>query len=334
MRPKGGGTLSRNEERRALRLRRLESPRLYVQVHEAGRALRHLRALGTARPGSIKIRSGLVYSRNFAYPPVIERISAPRGVTLQVYLLLLFEAQCRKRSGDTGPSQLPLLSSGPEFLSWADLVVSEAKENLGAVKRITERGQRARQIASAFARLAQEGLVLRNRGEVVPLHESGASVGAKKYSYVLPDWYEKAPGVLELPLEFFTMGWIYLLTPAEIRLYLSLRHLSASYPDVHAQLGVYFPAQENRGGYHLKRDVYESHLMLSAFGLIERVPSPLRHRDGKVVGYAKLIEKGFRLPAHRFKMKSDSAFVSEPIPRMRRALLNYSPGVPKSSRSS
>ncbi|MFF3685198.1 hypothetical protein [Streptomyces sp. NPDC002187] len=330
--------MSRNEERRASRLRRLESIRWQQHVDAATTALGRLRSQGAIRPAKIKVRSALVNSANFFRAPAIERIAAPRGVTLQVYLLMLFEAQCRKRSGETGPSQLPLASSGPEFLSWVDIVASEAKENLGAIKKITERGQRARQISSAFARLAKEGLVLRNRGgtadgagAVIPLHESGASTEDKKYSYLIPEWYEKPPVVLELPITFFTMGWIYLLTPAEVRMYLCLRHLSASYPDKHRELGVYFSPRVNAGTYHLSRDVYEAHLMLRSFGLIERVSNPLRHRDGKVVGYAKLIEKGLVLPAHRFRVNPDGVLNLEAGPRMRRALMNYSPGTPGSS---
>jgi hypothetical protein len=242
---------------------------------------------------------------------------------------MLFEAQCRRRSGDAGPSEWPLLTSSPDFPSWADVVVSEAKENLEAAKRISERAQRARQVSSAFSRLSKAGLAQHRKGVVIPFHESGRRRDGSSLIYTVPAWYESPPGTIELPVEFFTSGWIYVLTPSEIRMYLSLRHLAGAHPDVHKEQGVYFSATINLAEYNLTRDVYESHLTLSTFGLVRKVRDARRHPDGKVVNFAKYIQGGNVLSTHRFMMESDFFVRKDALARVKRGLMNYHSGIPK-----
>ncbi|MEU8648522.1 hypothetical protein [Streptomyces sp. NPDC048737] len=244
-----------------------------------------------------------------------------------MYLLAVFEAQSRKRSGVAGACPLPI--SGAET-SWTDLIVSSAKQNMQAKVPVTANQNRIRQVKSAIKRLADESLILRNVGEpgnerpLMLLHESGLSEPEKR-GYIIPEPYEGMRTVVNLPVQFFTNGWVYLLTDAEIRMYLIFRHLAARFPDAHILRGVYLSERDREWLYGISRDVYEAHLMLSRFGLIELVSNPLRHRDGKVVDFNEFLKKGGVIPPHRFKVVGDSPFFELPMGRVRRALLNYPP---------
>ncbi len=316
--------MPRSVERRAERLCDLDSTRQLLEATTSALRAVHQRGL---RPSAIKIRSRLFCGARDQKPP-ISAIAAPRGLNLQLYLLTLFEAQCRKRSGEAGPSPLPVSAPGPDELSWVNLAFSRAKENLHAVDPITERGNRIRQVKSAFARLATESLVLRNVGvpkkpmAVMPLHESGFS-GPEKHSYIIPEWHENPPAVISVPVQFFLNGWVYLLSPAEIRMYFILRHLAARFPEAHLGPGIYCTAHDKEGLYFITRDVYESHINLTRFGLVARVDSSLRHKDGKMVNYREFVKGGGPLPLHRFKIEPDFAFSEAAASRIRRALMNY-----------
>ncbi|MFI9580386.1 hypothetical protein ACIHCQ_00690 [Streptomyces sp. NPDC052236] len=218
-----------------------------------------------------------------------------------------------------------------------DLVVSRAKGNLQAVNPITERGNRVRQVKSAFARLAAENLVIRNVGApsrpmaVMLLHESGAP-GPEQYDYVIPGGYEVPPSVIVLSELFFTNGWVHLLSDSEIRMYLVLKHLAARFPRMHKDEGVFCSERERQSLYRISRDVYEAHLTLEKFGLIERVNNPLRHGDGKVVNHRQVVAAGEPLPPHRFRVSGSIALSDYAFARIRRALLNYPPSFAESQR--
>jgi hypothetical protein len=243
--------------------------------------------------------------------------------------MALFEAQTRRRSGIAGPCPLPI--SGAE-ISWVDVIVSEAKQNTQAKVPVTATQNRVRQIKSSIKRLADENLILRNVGDpaspyaLMLLHESGIAQSEKR-DYVIPESYETSPTVVALPVQFFTSGWVYLLTDSEIRMYLILKHLAGRFPQVHASRGVYCTDRDRDWLYGISRDVYESHLTLARFGLIELVESSIRHADGKVVGYRDFLKRGGIVPPHRFRVAPDSVFFESPLGRMRRALLNYPPSV-------
>ncbi|MGA4958661.1 hypothetical protein [Streptomyces lavendulocolor] len=259
----------------------------------------------------------------------MENISAPRGVNLQVYLLGLYEAQTRKRDGMAGPCPLPILGTRGE-ISWSTIVVSAAKQNMQAKAPVTAAQNRSRQIKSAFKRLADENLAVRNIGDpanpypVMFLHESG-SPQFEKYGYTVPEWYENSPSTVPLPVDFFREGWVYLLTPAEIRMYLVLKHLASRFPDTHGERGIFIAERERQWIYGLSRDVYEAHLTLSRFGLIERMEDGSRHSDGKAVNYSEKTAQGEITSPHRFKVEPDSALRRPAWEKIEKSLMNYPP---------
>lgn len=308
--------MARAHDRLAARLHRVESLRTQIEL-----ATRHVRSLRSKVQFYIRSDFFHAYSGN----PPISRISAPRGVNLQLYLILLMEAQSRARVGQPAPSPIPLLA-GPRDLSWTNLVVATATENLQAAIRISEQGNRARQVRSAFARLEQEGLIRlqssrrRSTLKVSLLHESGMQ--EIDHPYIIPSSFERP---LQLPQSFFTRGWVYLLTPSEIRMYIALRHLSQRLPTKHATEGVYCAGFERVNAYAIARDVYESHITLTKFGLIENMQNPLRHRDGKYVRAQEALVTGKALPAHRFKVRPDTALFDSAFHRVRRGLMSLLP---------
>ena len=199
-----------------------------------------------------------------------------------------------------------------------------------ALVPITESQNRVRQIKSAIKRLAEENLVLRNVGDparrysLMLLHESGLARPEKR-DYVIPEYYEGVHTAVALPVQFFTKGWIYLLTDSEIRMYLIFKHLASRFPKSRLLEGVYLTEKERAGTYDVSRDVYEAHLMLARFGLIELVPNPLRHRDGKVVDFGRVVSENGVLSPHRFRVPDDSPLFERAADKVRRALLNYPP---------
>ncbi|WP_176953925.1 hypothetical protein [Streptomyces indicus] len=248
-------------------------------------------------------------------------------MNLQVYLLALFEAQSRKRNGIAGPCPIPI--SGAE-VSWVDLVVSQAKQNMQAKPPVTATQNRVRQIKSAIKRLADEGLILRDVGESSKrfsfmLLQEPSIRRQEKMDYAIPEHYEGGRSVISVPVQFFTNGWVYFLTDSEIRMYLALKHVAARFRDEHLLRGVYITERDREWLYGISRDVYESHLTLSRFGLVQLVPNPLRHQDGRVVDFENHLRKGRFIPPHRFRISADSAFFELPMGKVRRALLNHPP---------
>ncbi|MFB7472232.1 hypothetical protein [Kitasatospora sp. NPDC056184] len=234
-----------------------------------------------------------------------------------------------------GPSPLPIISTEPEEASWVRVVASQAKENVEAKRQITESGNRARQVKSGFQRLASEGLVRvikSSRGaiSIMPLHESGIA-DSRVNEYVIPEW--DSGRLILLPTEFFTDGWIFILSQSEIRMYLVLLHMARRFRTNHRETGVYCAGSIRDYEYFLSRDVYEAHLLLEGFGLIRRVASGDRHFDGKLIQFHRRLERGDLMPAHRFKVMPRLAHVRNPMAKVKRVLSEHSGARESNSRS-
>lgn len=307
--------MSRNITRLSRRLDRLNALRSQISV--ASQELTTLQS-SSVRPSTIRIRTDLFYGKKGRQPP-ITKIAAPRGVNLQVYLLLLFEAQCRKRVGISGPAEIPLFPEDPEDVSWDKIVVSQATDNSRGKSKTTARQNKLRQIKSAVRRLQEEGLVKTvtasgGASRIIPLHESGVPGGGDSYEYSIP---LTTYSTVSVHSSFFTRGWIYCLTPSEIHLYLALLHLQRRNPGEHQESGVYCAGVGRTRDYGMSRDVYESHLLLARFGLISKVRSHLRHDDGKAKSYGVLKEFEIPLPAHRFQLRPQISLMDSAFERVR-----------------
>lgn len=290
-------------------------------AEQVGTATAELQTIqrNATRPSTIRIRDEFFYAKR-GRQPSITRILAPRGVNLQIYLLLLFEAQCRKRTGIAGPTPIPIIpEDDPEDTSWDKIVVSQAKDNSHGKSRTTAKQNKIRQIKSAFQRLHEENLA---RVSVAPagrsstitaLHEAGLLVRGSAYEYTVPN---NSQGSIGVPVTFFTRGWVYCLTPSEIHLYLALLHLQRRNSGTHWKTGIFCAGAGREHDYGITRDVYESHLTLTRFRLISKVPDPTRGDNGRIRDFARIQRHGLSLSAHRFRLSPPTALMGNAIDRV------------------
>ena len=79
------------------------------------------------------------------------------------------------------------------------------------------------------------------------------------------------PGTIYIPSEFFLNGWIQVLYPSEIAVWLTLRSLRSLFSRRHAESGVFLYGQPREDFFHLRRDTYKDGCRnLLEFGLIRR----------------------------------------------------------------
>ncbi|SEG94138.1 hypothetical protein SAMN04489712_14320 [Thermomonospora echinospora] len=265
----------------------------------------HVWQAGRLKRRSIEIRTCFIVGDPNGRTAPLSRLIRPRGIAWQVYLLALFEAQCSRTGGSAVlANKRPLVPSRPGEVAWSNLVLPEMREAL------IDQSKVERQLKTALTALEKVDLVVlperpraRNRCQGFRLlHESAESTRVTPVMYTVPDRNEPR---IALPVDFFTKGWVHVLSPAETAVYLMLRHLKLKYPREHDLKGVYAAEAVREGVYGIRRDTYERHRELAAYGLIQLIPDPSRRPDGKIRGY-RAGEDGSPLN-HRFQVLPDSA---------------------------
>ncbi|MFA1546486.1 hypothetical protein [Actinomadura chokoriensis] len=295
----------REAERRGRRLQHLQELGDFFDNSIA--ACEEVRRTGNRNRQAIRVRNGYITSDDKApSPPPITRLLPPRGIPLQVHLLALYQAQCRYPDGrQVGPNERPVHPNGRErAISWSDLILSGSAPSV--------RTNLARQFNSAVLFLERNRLVRLLRtgngrfGGFQLLYEDGRSQSdaEESMSYTTPMADEHA---VRLPCEFFTKGWVHVLSPAEISVYLMLRHLRGRYWREHDENGVYATDSVRRAAYGVRPDSYERHRELAAYGLIETIRESRRRPDGRIAGFGK-VDGADRPKPYRFKLASDSCF--------------------------
>ena len=91
------------------------------------------------------------------------------------------------------------------------------------------------------------------------------------------------------------------LTNSEIAAYLMFRALASKYPGEHDRDGVYIYGDDREQHFCLRRDAYESHILLERVGLLDLQRTLLRHADGRIIGY----QPGAKYEALTFKLTDD-----------------------------
>lgn len=297
--------VSREIERLRTRRRRLEQLRSWHDHVCARRRMVHTDGL---RPREIVVRADFVLTDTTTRPP-IARLIRPRGVALQAYLTMLFEAQCRHRHGTTPFNDRALRATERGEIGWLDLVASTADADpTNSVEHATVQDNLVRQIKAALRTLTTEHLVSltadSGRNGRYEHFTIGHEAGGEEYSaYTVP---RGAPsGMIRLPIDFFLKGWVHVLSPAEIATYTMLCHLAQRYPDQHAENGVFVAGSTRKRRYGLRRDVYEAHQQLTEFKLIERMPDPKRWPNGRIRNYQEVTQRGETMSSHRFRLLKD-----------------------------
>lgn len=250
-----------------------------------------------------------------AEQPPAARLIAPRGVAGRFHLLLLFAAHCQAAPGHQWHNRIPIEPDSTRPFSWMGLLGAHARHTPGGPRVASPRVNKARQITEAVKKLHEHQLLeLPNAGTSRPfrdfqlLCDSGASTKAAPIPYKVPR--AALPGV-NVPAEFFTRGWVNLLTPSETVSY--LMWLDINQNPVHDE--PYVTGTERAGHFGLSRDAYETHRQLEAFGLIDVEAAAGRHDDGKYADYGT--EAG-RPICHRATLTPDgitrdAAVVIEPV---------------------
>ncbi|MEV7962381.1 hypothetical protein [Oerskovia paurometabola] len=223
----------------------------------------------------------------------------------QLELVALFVAQMQTSQLGATPVnlRLPLEAHDGGDAGWVDLIVADSGYEKGQVAAANRRDSRLRQVKTALKTLEAKTLVelpnaKRARGKFEGfqlLDEGGPRLAGEPIRYRIPEESKS----FAVPVEFFLRGWVHVLTPSEISLWLMLRHLGASqtWPD-----GIHISGDGRRRHYGLSHDAYKSWPMLEQMGLIRMTPDPSRRADGTVIGGMKKDEP---VAAHRFELLDD-----------------------------
>ncbi|MEU6709656.1 hypothetical protein [Streptomyces wuyuanensis] len=228
--------------------------------------------------------------------PPAARLIAPRGVAGRLHLMLLFAAACQAKPGNQWPNRIPIDPDSAYRFSWMRLTGSYARHTPGGPYVASPRANKQRQIQAGLKKLRDNLLVeFPHAGTRHPfrdftlLCDSGMSTQAAVIPYKVP---RKAEPTIDIPAEFFTQGWVHLLTPSETAAY--LMWLDVDQNPFHDE--PYVTGAERAGHYGLGREVYETHSQLEAFGLIDVTPAAGRYENGQYADYGT--EPG-RPPCHR-----------------------------------
>jgi hypothetical protein len=291
-----------------------------VEIHRTGGELptgRPSTPSTPVAPTQIFIREGFMKGDQPAStesgrrPFVSQLISNGRGLQLRLALLMLFEAQCRLES-DTPWTNVRTVkpSTGQRYRSWSELVVTHADGDPtrpGAVQPL-----RVRQVEDALVELGKKHVVdlpppTRQRGrsryDAFTLLDETGRTGAR---YVAPTRSWDAHPYLDS--RFFTNGWIWALTDAEIAVYLMLADLRWRFPGKYANGGVFLTTGDRTDPfqYGITKTAYGSHDPLTRFYLIDRLSSSNRdYSTGRVRNYDKQW-KGQHVDSHHFRINDDA----------------------------
>lgn len=229
--------------------------------------------------------------------PPLARLLVSQGIAMQFHLIVLFAAQCEVPAGRAWKNALSLNRGYPgSGQSWLDLVSAPTTSKGSTAQASTYTRNKLRQFRSALKLLAGQDLVDLGNSETGRkyegfrlLSEDASSSGAGAVGYRVP---REGEAHIKIPVEFFTCGWIHVLTKSEIVAYLMWWQLGAASSYVIATW------QERAGAFGLSREVYDTHQALEAFGLIKVVKPKERRNDGTWLGYSE----GSQLYSHRVQI--------------------------------
>lgn len=215
-------------------------------------------------------------------PPMVHLILS-QGVALKFHLVAMFVAQCQAKPGRTWGNSISLGRRGLGSTSWLDLMAVSANSGIGGTQSAYT-SNKLRQFRSALSLLSKRGLVdigmlgVRDRYEGFRLlAEDGRSSPAGVVDYRVPREDEDA---LRIPVEFFTRGWVHVLTKSEIAAYLMWLQLSSGSEYRAASW------KERAGLFGLSRDVYDTSQALEAYRLIDVLKPRERRGDGTWRGFS------------------------------------------------
>jgi hypothetical protein len=314
------------EDRLRTRLKRLQAiadslPPGTDQVSRAVAALRGIYDAGGRQLTHIKVRPNFITRRaqpqgemsdrqppDGPRPPVLELVS-PNGIAQQLELVALFVAQTTSRQRQDGrvPTLgLELDTTDANKVTWIDVIVPHAEHTVKALYAANRRDSRLRQVKRALDTLASKDLVeLPNAGSARGkyegfrlLDEGGPRLVGSPLPYRVPPANES---VIDVPVDFFQQGWVYVLTKSEIALYFMLRHLRGPVVAGRQVAPVSIFGDDRLRWYGVGKDAYKGWWLLELAGLVDVEVDPGRRGDGTVVKFDPAAP-----PApHRFQLQDD-----------------------------
>ena len=281
-------------------------------VSQANEAFRSIHADGPA-PESILVRSDFIARRKRIHvegdrdrtprpKPPIARLIRSHGLALRLELALLFLRQCTARPGAKIRLPVSAVDQGPESLGLINLFATGTRQRPGSNYKRPRPAMRAKQVMHALDILATPDMQLVELGPTdagrTGFHtmwlndETGVTSTKDASRYKIPT----AEPVIPVPVEFFTNGWINVLTDSEIWNWLVWRHRAnmttaggTSAPDLQLD------ASDRLGIYDLTRDAWDTHQLLSSVGLMVTTP-------GEITSTSTTRGQRFRKEPHLFKL--------------------------------
>lgn len=250
-------------------------------------------------PSDVWMRRGFIRRDHEELPaPPVSQLIESRGHGLQFAMIALFLAQTKRHPG--ARLSIPVAPQpDTTSIAWADFVVIPDEDGDGSTSR-RHREKRIRSAKSALTRLsdAEISFMELNKGSsgrqitgVNLFEESGPRLTGGPAHYITPD-PRKVPSV-SIPVEFFTRGWVFVLSDAEIATYLMYRHACVEAPGAPAHVTT--GTREAR--YALKPSTWESHPVLSSAGLLDVLADPNRRANGTATDAPKATPE-----PHRFSL--------------------------------
>lgn len=261
-----------------------------------------------------------------AHGPALPRLIRSKGLQLRLYLLMVFEAQCRYEAGERVRNVRTVSTGTGPYRSWGELVLSapdQKKTPQPAAWQIVHR-RRERQIKEAMQALETAPRLLdiamtttgrsrRNFDKPTLLVEDINPDAQARYTVAEEHCFS-------VPREFVTNLWIFTLSDTEIASYLALRWAQQQVPPAdRASFWVVSAERETR--LRLTRTTSDSIEHLQAYGLIERTDFPGRDPvTGTIESFRDRWQAGEVVPA-RYAFTPDG--VQRPaLDVVRRCLLN------------
>jgi hypothetical protein len=231
-----------------------------------------------------------------------------QGLALRLELLLLFDAQCRYAPGSTVRN----IARGADdtYASWRELVLTDVHGS----KRWGKGGRTPRSMADLRLRQVTDALLVLEGQHLVAIPRQERS-GNRRYrdfsllsevgSSETPDYVVPSRGI-DIPPEFFTKLWVWVLSDAEIATYLMLRTMRNKWPGKHAAAGVFVTSGWRESMFRLQRATWRSADMLYRLGLIDKLPSVGRNfRTGRVGDPAQLAD-GAKKRVVRYRLNDEA----------------------------
>jgi hypothetical protein len=224
--------------------------------------------------------------------PPAQTLIRPRGVAYRLYLILLAAAQCQPGGRAGSRLNYPIRGEEPDDISLINLIAPGSNPRNGTTYKKGFRQMRVEQVHKALDLLADPDHVLVNRftppGPPVQLNlEFGPRLDQDPQPW-------KQPGkdqVVAIPIDFFLMGWVHVLTDSEIAAWLMFRDYGQIGTKESSDSFTLF-ADDRLSWYDQSKDVWDTHGMLGRMGLMTAETSPYQpgsggagsRRDGTVFG--------------------------------------------------